>query len=201
MTPPTILRCSPSFGLNPKSIGPWNRTIQMLDFTKNSPNDSSHHIMIFPTFWAQSDIDWSPKLDYSWSHEVRFLIEWLVYCVLFIPFRDYSLDGRAKFPTALKTIDWSTIQFSLVCERATASNEDSSRFILELITYTPSYRFLWNSVSAWTGGSDPGWTGNIWAGSNYQQLQLLSFSCKPIPKFERAEVAVLGDFSGLKTAL
>ena len=29
MTPPTILWCSPSFGLNPISIGPWNRTIQV----------------------------------------------------------------------------------------------------------------------------------------------------------------------------
>ncbi|CAL8167098.1 unnamed protein product, partial [Prunus armeniaca] len=28
MTPPTILCCSPSFGLNPISIGPSNRTIQ-----------------------------------------------------------------------------------------------------------------------------------------------------------------------------
>ncbi|CAL8164331.1 unnamed protein product [Prunus armeniaca] len=37
---------------------------------------------------------------------------------------------RAKFPTALKTINWSTSQLSLVYERATASNEDSSKFIL-----------------------------------------------------------------------
>ena len=29
MTPPTILWCSPSFGLNPISIGAWNRTIQV----------------------------------------------------------------------------------------------------------------------------------------------------------------------------
>ena len=29
MTPPTILWCSPSFGLNPISIGPWNRTIEV----------------------------------------------------------------------------------------------------------------------------------------------------------------------------
>ncbi|CAL8167116.1 unnamed protein product [Prunus armeniaca] len=28
MTPPTILCCSPSFGLNPISIGPRNRTVQ-----------------------------------------------------------------------------------------------------------------------------------------------------------------------------
>ncbi|CAL2271796.1 unnamed protein product [Prunus armeniaca] len=69
-----------------------------------------------------------------------------------------------------------------------------------------------------TEGSDPGWTGYVWAGLNCQQLQLLSFSCKSIPKFnfgraliyfklceafewaelrllqsERAEVAVLED--------
>ena len=30
MTPPTILRCSPSFGLDPMSIGPQNRIIQVL---------------------------------------------------------------------------------------------------------------------------------------------------------------------------
>ncbi|CAL8168485.1 unnamed protein product [Prunus armeniaca] len=29
MTPPTILCCSPSFGLNPISTGPRNRTIQV----------------------------------------------------------------------------------------------------------------------------------------------------------------------------
>jgi len=29
ITPPRILWCSPSFGLNPISIGPWNRTIQL----------------------------------------------------------------------------------------------------------------------------------------------------------------------------
>ncbi|CAL2257127.1 unnamed protein product [Prunus armeniaca] len=34
------------------------------------------------------------------------------------------------------------------------------------------------------GGSDPGWTGNIWAGLNCQQLQLLSFNYKSIPKFK-----------------
>ncbi|CAL8168478.1 unnamed protein product [Prunus armeniaca] len=67
MTPPTILCCSPSFGLNPISIGPSNRTIQPLDFTPNQPNDSSHHIMLFPKFWTQSDIDWSKKSDYSGS--------------------------------------------------------------------------------------------------------------------------------------
>ncbi|CAL2255681.1 unnamed protein product [Prunus armeniaca] len=55
------------------------------------------------------------------------------------PFRVYSYDGRAKFPTALRTIDWSTSQLSLVCERATASNEKSSRLSLEWITCAPSY--------------------------------------------------------------
>ncbi|CAL9010041.1 unnamed protein product, partial [Prunus brigantina] len=38
---------------------------------------------------------------------------------------------RAKFPTALETINWSTSQLSLVYERAIASNEDSSILILE----------------------------------------------------------------------
>ncbi|CAB4268888.1 unnamed protein product [Prunus armeniaca] len=41
--------------------------------------------------------------------------------VLFTRFCVYSYDGRAKFPTALRTINWSTSQLSLVCERATAS--------------------------------------------------------------------------------
>ncbi|CAL2270037.1 unnamed protein product [Prunus armeniaca] len=54
------------------------------------------------------------------------------------PFCVYSYDGRAKFPTALRTINWSTSQLSLVCERATAS-KISSRLSLEWITCVPSY--------------------------------------------------------------
>ncbi|CAL8174740.1 unnamed protein product [Prunus armeniaca] len=42
-----------------------------------------------------------------------------------------NCNGRAKFPTALETIDWSTRQLYLVYERATASSEDSSRLLLE----------------------------------------------------------------------
>ncbi|CAL2239439.1 unnamed protein product [Prunus armeniaca] len=38
-----------------------------LYFTQNQPNDSSDHIMLFPKFWTQSDIDWSMKSDYSGS--------------------------------------------------------------------------------------------------------------------------------------
>ncbi|CAL2230188.1 unnamed protein product [Prunus armeniaca] len=53
-----------------------------LDFTQNTPNDSSHHIMTFPKFWTQSDIDWSVKLDDSGSYEVRSEMEWLVYCIV-----------------------------------------------------------------------------------------------------------------------
>ncbi|CAL2256517.1 unnamed protein product [Prunus armeniaca] len=82
-------------------------------------------------------------------------MEWLVYCIVLAigfhsrpnksllppihPFCVYSYDGRAKFPTALRTIDWSTSQLSLVCERATASNEQPSRLSLEWITCAPSY--------------------------------------------------------------
>ncbi|CAL8083369.1 unnamed protein product [Prunus armeniaca] len=47
------------------------------------------------------------------------------------PFCDHFCGGRAKFPTTLRTIDWSASQLSLVYERATTSNEDSSRLILE----------------------------------------------------------------------
>ncbi|CAL8089656.1 unnamed protein product [Prunus armeniaca] len=53
-----------------------------LDFTKNTPKDSSHHIMMFPKFWTQFDIDWSVKLDDSCSYEVRSEMEWLVYCIV-----------------------------------------------------------------------------------------------------------------------
>ncbi|CAL8089702.1 unnamed protein product [Prunus armeniaca] len=53
-----------------------------LDFTQNTPKDSSHHIMMFPKFWTQSDMDWFVKLDDSGSYEVRSEMEWLVYCVV-----------------------------------------------------------------------------------------------------------------------
>ncbi|CAL2230225.1 unnamed protein product [Prunus armeniaca] len=55
------------------------RLFYPLDFTRNSPNDSSLHIMMFPKFWTQSDINWSVKLDNSGSYVVRAEIEWLVY--------------------------------------------------------------------------------------------------------------------------
>ncbi|CAL9024829.1 unnamed protein product [Prunus brigantina] len=38
-----------------------------LDFTQSQRHDSSHHIMMFPKFWTQSDIDWSMKSDNSGS--------------------------------------------------------------------------------------------------------------------------------------
>ncbi|CAL2230182.1 unnamed protein product [Prunus armeniaca] len=63
-----------------------------LDFTQNTPNDSSHHIMMFPKFWTQSDIDWSVKLDDSGSYEVRFEMEWLVYCTVL------SIGFHSKHP-------------------------------------------------------------------------------------------------------
>ena len=53
-----------------------------------------------------------------------------------------SLCGRVKFPTGLETTCWSTSQLSLVCERATASNVNSSRLFLEWITCAPSYWLL-----------------------------------------------------------
>ncbi|CAL2230191.1 unnamed protein product [Prunus armeniaca] len=53
-----------------------------LDFTQNRPNDSSHHIMMFPKFWTQSDIDWSVKFHDSGSYDVRYEMEWLVYCIV-----------------------------------------------------------------------------------------------------------------------
>ncbi|CAL8089638.1 unnamed protein product [Prunus armeniaca] len=53
-----------------------------LDFTQNTPKDYSHHMMMFPKFWSQSDIDWSVKLDDSGSYDVRSEMEWLVYCIV-----------------------------------------------------------------------------------------------------------------------
>ncbi|CAL2230161.1 unnamed protein product [Prunus armeniaca] len=53
-----------------------------LGFTQNTPNDSSHHITMFPNFGTQSDIDWSVKLHNSSSYEVRSEMEWLVYCTV-----------------------------------------------------------------------------------------------------------------------
>ncbi|CAL2230226.1 unnamed protein product [Prunus armeniaca] len=91
---------SNGFGLNPISIGPRIWTIQFygLDFTQNSSNESSHHIMMFPKFWTQSDIDWSTKLDNSGSYEVRSEMEWLVCCiVLSIGFHS-QLSGRLHPP-------------------------------------------------------------------------------------------------------
>ncbi|KAI5323361.1 hypothetical protein L3X38_032433 [Prunus dulcis] len=42
----------------------------------------------------------------------------------------------------------------------------------------------WNSIFAWTEASDLDWTGYVYAGLDYQQLQLLGFSRESIPKFE-----------------
>ncbi|CAL8089641.1 unnamed protein product [Prunus armeniaca] len=58
------------------------RLFYPLDFTPNTANDSSHHIMMFPKFWTQSDIDWSVKLDDSGSYDVRSEMVWLVYCIV-----------------------------------------------------------------------------------------------------------------------
>ena len=38
--------------------------------------------MMFPKFLTQSNIDWSMKSDNSDSYEVRFEIEWLMYCIV-----------------------------------------------------------------------------------------------------------------------
>ncbi|CAL9024891.1 unnamed protein product [Prunus brigantina] len=52
-----------------------------LDFTKNPPNDSSHHIMMFPKF-----IDLSMKSDNSGSYAVRSEMEWLVHSIVPLDF-------------------------------------------------------------------------------------------------------------------
>ncbi|CAL8993367.1 unnamed protein product [Prunus brigantina] len=55
-----------------------------LDFTQNPPNNSSSHITMFIKFWIQSDIDWSMMLDNSSSYEVRYKMEWSVYCIVLV---------------------------------------------------------------------------------------------------------------------
>ncbi|CAL8112254.1 unnamed protein product [Prunus armeniaca] len=42
----------------------------------------TNHIMLFPKFWTQSDIDWSMKSDYSGSLGIRSEMQWLVYCIV-----------------------------------------------------------------------------------------------------------------------
>ncbi|CAL2230227.1 unnamed protein product [Prunus armeniaca] len=53
-----------------------------IGFPSQLSKDSFLHIMIFPKFGTQSDIDWSTKLDNSGSYEVRFEMGWLVYCIV-----------------------------------------------------------------------------------------------------------------------
>ncbi|CAL8153507.1 unnamed protein product [Prunus armeniaca] len=70
----------------------------MLNFTQNSPNDSSHNISVLPKFWAQTDFDWSKKLDNSGSYErldftqnppyydvprvrTKFVLKWRGWCI------------------------------------------------------------------------------------------------------------------------
>ena len=55
-----------------------------IGFHSKSLNDSTHHIMMFPKFCTQSNIDWSTKLDSSGSYEVRYEMEWLVYCIVIV---------------------------------------------------------------------------------------------------------------------
>ena len=49
-------------------------SFEWLDFPKNSPIYSSHHILLLPMFWARSEINWSKKLDISSSLDVRSVI-------------------------------------------------------------------------------------------------------------------------------
>ncbi|KAL6284653.1 hypothetical protein ACE6H2_015582 [Prunus campanulata] len=53
-----------------------------LDFTQNSPHDSSHHIMMMPKFWARSEINRCTKFDTSSSKALCSELEWLVYSVV-----------------------------------------------------------------------------------------------------------------------
>ncbi|CAL2230169.1 unnamed protein product [Prunus armeniaca] len=89
-----------------------------LDFTQNTPNDSSHHIMMFPKFWTHSDIDWSVKLEDSGSYEVRSEMEWLVYCiVLSIGFHTkHTKSLLPPYYDVLKVLD--SIRYRLVREIA-----------------------------------------------------------------------------------
>ncbi|CAL2230173.1 unnamed protein product [Prunus armeniaca] len=77
---------SGSYEVRTKFVLKWSgwRIAQFypLDFTQNTPNNSTQHIMMIPKFWTQSDIDWSVKLDDSGSYEVRSRREWLVHCIV-----------------------------------------------------------------------------------------------------------------------
>ena len=58
-------------------------------------------------------------------------------CQIVHPFCVCSCDGRAKFPTGLETMCWSTSQLSLVCERATASDVNPSRLLFRIDNLRP----------------------------------------------------------------
>ncbi|CAL2249533.1 unnamed protein product [Prunus armeniaca] len=126
------------------------------------------------------------------------------------PFDICSCYGRVKFLIALRTIDWSTSQLSLVCKRATASNEKILAYfkidnlrpklliskqavvnlelpITKLKRKKPTLERQkegWTSIYALMEASDSGWTGYVCVGLDCQQLHLLSFSCESMPMFE-----------------
>ncbi|CAL2230215.1 unnamed protein product [Prunus armeniaca] len=76
-----------------------------LDFTHNSPADSSFHIMMFPMFWTQSDIDWPQKLVNLGSYEVRSEMEWILYCIVL------SIGFRSQLPKRLVPPCYDVPQF------------------------------------------------------------------------------------------
>jgi len=89
MTTPPTLWCCPSFGLDSKSIGQRNGTLQvwtkfvpsmvrlvhsivlLVGFSSKPKKWLLPHVMMLPKFQARSEINWSKKLDTSSSYEVR----------------------------------------------------------------------------------------------------------------------------------
>ncbi|CAL8112324.1 unnamed protein product [Prunus armeniaca] len=81
------------------------RLFYPLDFTQNTPNDSSHHVMMFPKFWTQPDIDWSVKLHDSGSYDVHSEMEWLFWTQSDIDW-SVKLHDSGSYDVLLKWSGW-----------------------------------------------------------------------------------------------
>ncbi|KAL6286426.1 hypothetical protein ACE6H2_010816 [Prunus campanulata] len=69
-----------------------------IGFTQNSPQESSHHIMMMPKFWARSEINRCTKLDTASSKPICSKLEWFVYSVV-LAIRFHSKLTKLLLPT------------------------------------------------------------------------------------------------------
>ena len=53
-----------------------------IGFHSKLTNDSSHHIVMMPKFWARSEINRGKILDSSGLNGVRSILDWVVYSVV-----------------------------------------------------------------------------------------------------------------------